>query len=78
MDVKILGTGCPKCQKLTQIVTDVAARNGIALRLEKVTNINDIMKYNIMMTPGLVINGQVKSAGKLPNESEILTWLKEA
>lgn len=77
MEVKILGTGCPKCQKLAQMVTDVAEKNNIAIDMEKVTEIDDIMSYNIMMTPGLVINGELKSAGKLPKNDEILTWLKE-
>ncbi|RMH69470.1 MAG: thioredoxin family protein [Gemmatimonadetes bacterium] len=77
MEVKILGTGCPKCQKLAQMVTDVAKKNNITIDMEKVTEIDDIMAYNIMMTPGLVINGEVKSAGKLPKNDQILTWLKE-
>ena len=78
MDVKILGAGCPKCQKLGQRVAEVAEKNGIAIALEKVTDIKDIMTYNIMMTPGLVIDGEVKSSGKLPKEEEILAWLKGA
>ncbi len=78
MEVKILGTGCPKCKKLAQMVTDVVEKNNIAIEMEKVTEIDDIMKYNIMMTPGLMINGEVKSAGKLPKNEQILSWLKEA
>lgn len=77
MKVKILGTGCPKCQKLAQIVSDVAAKNNITIRMEKVTDIDDIMTYDIMMTPGLVVNGVVKSSGKLPKNDQILAWLKE-
>ena len=77
MDVKVLGTGCPKCNELEQKVKSVAADNNIMIQLEKVKDLNDILSYGIMMTPGLVVNGQVKSAGKLPSEEEILKWLKE-
>ena len=77
MDVKILGTGCPKCNQLAKKVGEVAEKNGIAINMEKVTNIDDIMSYNIMMTPGLVVNGEVKSSGKIPKDEQILAWLRE-
>ncbi|OQY30052.1 MAG: hypothetical protein B6244_01985 [Candidatus Cloacimonetes bacterium 4572_55] len=76
MDVKVLGTGCPKCRKLAQKVMELAEKNHIAIDLEKITDINDIMEYHIMMTPGLVVNGEVKSSGKIPTDNQILTWLK--
>ena len=76
MDVKVLGTGCPKCNELEKRVKTVAAANNIDIELEKVKDLNDIMSYNIMMTPALVVNGQVKAAGKLPSEEEILKWLQ--
>ncbi len=77
MDVKVLGPGCSKCKELEKKVKNVAAENNIKIQLEKVKDLNDIMSYNIMMTPGLVINGKIKSAGKLPSEEEILQWLLE-
>jgi len=77
MDVKVLGTGCPKCNELEKRVKSVAEDNNITLELEKVTDLNDILSYGIMMTPGLVVDGQVKSAGKLPSEEEILKWLQK-
>ena len=77
MDVKVLGTGCPKCNELEKRVKSVATANDITIQLEKVKDLNDIMSYNIMITPGLVVNGQVKSAGKLPTEAEILKWLQK-
>ncbi|MBN2414124.1 thioredoxin family protein [candidate division KSB1 bacterium] len=77
MVVKVLGTGCSKCNELEKRVNTVAAANNIEIQLEKVKNLQDIMSYNIMMTPALVVNGQVKSAGKLPSEAEILKWLQE-
>lgn len=76
MDVKILGTGCLKCNKLEDRVNLVIQKNGIEAQVEKVSDINRIMEYSIMMTPGLVVNGQVKSSGQLPSEEQILAWLK--
>lgn len=75
MQVKILGTGCPKCNQLEQRVRKVIAENQLKADVEKVTEVNDILEYGIMMTPGLVIDGSVKSSGKLPSESDILSWL---
>lgn len=78
IDVKVLGTGCAKCNKLAKKVQEVAHREGLAIQLEKVTDINDIMNYKIMMTPGLVINGEVKSSGQIPKDGEMISWLKDA
>ena len=77
MKVKVLGTGCPKCLALEERVNKVAAANNIEINLEKVMDINDIMSYGIMMTPGLVVDDEVKSSGKLPSVEQILTWLKQ-
>lgn len=76
MQVKVLGTGCPKCAALEARVKKVAAENGIAIDLEKITAIDDIMTYGIMMTPGLMVDNVVKSAGSLPSEEQILAWLQ--
>lgn len=75
--IKILGTGCKKCLNLESKVRELIAQNGIAAAVEKVTDINEMMGYGIMMTPGLVINEQVKSFGIIPNDDQILNWLKE-
>ncbi len=75
-NVKILGTGCPKCNELEKQVKKVAEDNDISIDLEKITKINEILKYDVMVTPGLVIDGGVKSAGKLPADKEILSWLE--
>ena len=77
MEVKILGTGCPKCRALAEKVENIAAVNRIKIQLEKVTDINDILHYGVMMTPGLVINGVVVAAGKIPKDEQILEWLSE-
>jgi small redox-active disulfide protein 2 len=76
MVVKILGSGCAKCNKLEERVKDVAAKNGIAADFLKVTDIKDIMQYKIMMTPALVIDEKVKSYGIIPGDDQILQWLK--
>ncbi len=78
MNIKILGTGCSKCSTLENKVREVIKQNSIEAEVEKVTQINDIMKYGIMMTPGLVINEKVVSFGKIPQENQILQWIKEA
>lgn len=76
MTVKILGTGCAKCKKLEEMVKNVMKENNISGDVEKVTQIEEIMKFGIMMTPGLVIDGKVVSSGNLPKEEQILSWLK--
>lgn len=77
VSVKILGTGCKKCLNLEAKVRDIVSQNGIDAAVEKVTDINEMMGYGIMMTPGLVINEQVKSFGIIPKDDQILNWLKE-
>jgi small redox-active disulfide protein 2 len=78
MTIKILGTGCKKCQTLEQKVRDLVTKNNIDATVEKITEIQDIISYKIMMTPGLVINEKVRSSGIIPKDDQILTWLKEA
>ncbi|HAL44858.1 MAG: redox-active disulfide protein 2 [Planctomycetes bacterium GWF2_42_9] len=74
--IQILGTGCPKCKKLAELAEQTAKELGIEYQLEKVTQINDIMKFGVMMTPGLVIDGQVKVSGKVPTIEQIKEMLK--
>jgi small redox-active disulfide protein 2 len=76
MQVKVLGTGCQKCEFLEQRVKKVASDNNIDIDFEKVSEVNDILSYGIMMTPGLVVNGEVKSSGKIPSEEQILGWIQ--
>ncbi|MBK6878837.1 MAG: thioredoxin family protein [Ignavibacteria bacterium] len=77
MIVRILGVGCPKCRKLEERVKAVIERNSFNATVEKVTDVNEMMKYNIMMTPGLVINEKLKSGGIIPKEEQIHSWLQE-
>ncbi len=69
--IQILGTGCPKCKKLAENAEAAAKELGIEFEIEKVTDINEIMKFGVMMTPALVVDGEVKVVGKVPSPDEI-------
>ncbi|MAU14979.1 MAG: thioredoxin family protein [Muricauda sp.] len=73
--IKILGTGCPKCQSLTGVVTDVVSENNIDATIEKVEDIMEIMKYNVMTTPALVIDDVITIKGRVPSKEEVLDLL---
>jgi small redox-active disulfide protein 2 len=77
LSVKILGTGCKKCQTLEAKVRELVAVNKIDATVEKVTDIQEMVRYGIMMTPGLIINEKVKSFGIIPMDDQIINWLKE-
>ena len=70
-----LGTGCPKCKSLAENTETAAKQLGIDYTLEKVTRINDIMEFGVMVTPALVVDGEVKVVGKVPSADEIKTML---
>ena len=74
--IKILGTGCPKCQSMTAVVKTVVSENNIDATIEKVEDIMEIMKYNVMITPALVINDTITIKGRIPSKEEILVLLK--
>ena len=69
--LQILGTGCPKCKKLAENAEAAAKALGIDYELQKVTDINEIMKFGVMITPALAVDGQVKVAGKVPEPEAI-------
>lgn len=77
MKIEILGTGCSKCKTLIQLAQETINELGISAEIVKVYDINEIMKYDVMMTPALVIDGKVKSAGRIPGRKEIKKWLTE-
>jgi len=77
MIVKVLGTGCTKCKTLELRLLDLKAKYQLDIDIEKVSQLNDIMAYGVMMTPGLVINEKLKSVGKVPKDNEILKWIQE-
>lgn len=75
MKIQILGTGCPKCQLLEQHAREAVAELGIQAEFEKVNKIEDIMAMGVMMTPGLAIDGQVKSVGRVLTKDQIKNLL---
>ena len=75
MDIKVLGPGCPKCEKTEQTVRDAVAETGVAASIEKVKDIMQIAKYGVFGTPAVVIDGEVKSVGKIPTKEEVKAWL---
>ena len=77
MEIKILGMGCPKCQRLEQLAHEAVQEAGVEATILHVTKMDEIMAYPIMSTPGLVINEELKSSGRLPRKEEIVTWIKE-
>lgn len=77
MKIQILGTGCSKCKKMTEVAEKAAKDLGIDYELEKVTEIVDIMQFGVMSTPGLVIDGKVVVAGKVPTEDRMKELLSK-
>jgi small redox-active disulfide protein 2 len=77
MEIRILGSGCPRCEELEKRTVDVLSELNIAADVQKVKDMTNIMDYKIMTTPGLVINSKVKSSGRIPSKQEIKRWIEE-
>ena len=77
MEILILGTGCSKCKILEKTTREVVAEQGLDAQVSKVDDIMEIMKYGVMSTPGLVVDGKVVMSGKLPSRNEIIELLKK-
>jgi len=77
MKIEILGTGCPKCKKLNQLAEEAINELGVSAEIIKVTDINKMIDYGVMVTPALVIDGDVKIAGKILEKEKIKKWIKE-
>jgi len=78
MEIKVLGPGCPKCGEVEKRVKNVLTELTVAADVEKITDIKKMMSFGILATPGLVINGKVKSTGRIPRIEEIKAWIQEA
>ncbi len=78
LNIKVLGSGCANCKRVEQIVRKIITDMGIEAEVVKVTEYADIMAYNVMSTPGLVINEKIVSTGRIPAPAEVTTWLTNA
>lgn len=74
MEVKILGTGCASCNNTYNLIGEVAKSKGVEVTLSKIENIQDIMRYNVMSLPAVVIDGKVVHAGGMPTRDKIESW----
>lgn len=77
MKIEILGTGCSKCKKTKETIEKVVKQSGVEAEVVKVEDIEKIMSYGVMVTPAVVIDGEVKLAGKVPDEKEIKKWISK-
>ena len=77
MDIKILGVGCPKCQQTEKIVREVLEETGMTANVEKVKDLMEIASYGVFGTPAVVVDGEVKSVGKIPKKEEVKGWLQK-
>ncbi|MGA1863809.1 MAG: thioredoxin family protein [bacterium] len=77
MKIEILGTGCPKCKKLHELVQEAVKETGSDAEVVKVEDIQNIMKTGVMITPALVIDGEVKTSGKIPKIDDIKKWIEK-
>lgn len=76
MKILILGPGCPRCRQTEEIVKAAVADSGVSAEVEKVTDIMEIAGYGVMGTPAVVIDGEVKSVGKIPGKDAVMGWLR--
>jgi len=75
MDIKVLGPGCPKCRKTEEIVKEAVAESGVEATVDKVTDAMEIAGYGVFGTPAVVVDGDVKSVGKIPQKKDVKAWL---
>jgi small redox-active disulfide protein 2 len=75
MDIKVFGPGCPKCQQTEKIVKEAVAEAGVAASVDKVTDILEIAGYGVFGTPAVVVDGEVKSVGKIPKKQDVISWI---
>ena len=78
LDIKIIGKGCPNCEKLESLCNEVISEENLEAKIDKVTDVNEFASYGVMMTPGLYVNGKLLSQGKIPVKSTLKKWLENA
>ena len=74
MEIKVLGPGCPKCHQTEKVVKEALAETGVGATVEKVTDVLEIAGYGVFGTPAVVVDGDVKSVGKIPSKEEVKSW----
>ncbi|MFZ0242783.1 MAG: thioredoxin family protein [Desulfobacterales bacterium] len=75
MEIKVLGPGCPKCQQTEKVIKEALAETGVPADVEKVTEVMKIAGYGVFGTPAVVVDGEVKSVGKIPSKEDVKSWL---
>ena len=75
MDIKVLGPGCPKCQQTEKIVKEAVTEAGVDAQIEKVTDTMEIAGYGVFGTPAVIVDGEVKSVGKIPKKQDVIGWI---
>lgn len=77
MKIIVLGPGCPKCREAEKVVKEAVAESGVSADIEKVTDVMKIAGYGVFGTPAVVVDGEVKSVGKIPKKEDVKSWLKK-
>jgi small redox-active disulfide protein 2 len=75
MEIKVLGPGCPKCEEAEKLVKEAVAESGKEISVTKVKDIAEIAKHGVFMTPAVVVDGEVKTVGKIPTKEQIIEWI---
>ena len=78
LSIKVLGPGCANCRKLEEIAREAVASLGVAAEIDKVTDMQQIIDYGVLKTPGLVINGKLVSSGRIPTPQSVADWIRAA
>jgi small redox-active disulfide protein 2 len=78
LNIKVLGPGCANCRKLEEVAREAVAQAGVPAEIEKVTDLQAIMAFDVLKTPGLVINGKLVSSGRIPAAGTVAEWIREA
>ncbi|MBW2340706.1 MAG: TM0996/MTH895 family glutaredoxin-like protein [Deltaproteobacteria bacterium] len=75
MEIKVLGPGCAKCQETERQIKEAVSEAGVDVTVEKVTDVMEIATYGVFVTPAVVVDGEIKSVGKVPKKQDVLSWL---
>ena len=78
VEIKVLGPGCANCKRLEQIAQKIVNNLAVEAKIEKVTNYQEIVELGVMATPGLIVNGEVVSSGRIPSDTEVTDWVIKA